>query len=252
MINAVIPARLDSKRFPRKVLADLYGLPIIEHVRRRTLRSGLFDRVVVATPDREIERVIAGFNGEVIMTDSRHPNGTSRVSEAIQEHQSIHTMIVQGDEPLISSHQLITVYETAKNHPEFDVVNLTSSLQSEVELRDPSMVKATIGLRNQFLFCYRTSPSVATYETNASFTKKVLGLFAFKTETLKKYASLAYSLVSSSESIEQLAFIDNDLSIKSAETESAIRSVNTPEDLDYVMTYIQENPSELELIHGYT
>ena len=33
----VIPARLNFQRFPNKILFDLQGLPMIEHVRRRVL-----------------------------------------------------------------------------------------------------------------------------------------------------------------------------------------------------------------------
>ena len=42
---AVIPAHLASVRLKRKVLIKLFGLPMIEHVRRRVVNSNIFDEV---------------------------------------------------------------------------------------------------------------------------------------------------------------------------------------------------------------
>ena len=60
--SIIIPARLASTRFPRKVLHDIHGLPMIEHVRRRGLLVEGVDNVVVATCDREIVSVIKDFS----------------------------------------------------------------------------------------------------------------------------------------------------------------------------------------------
>ena len=38
-ILGFIPVRLESKRFPNKVLFNIYGIPMFEHVRRRAILS---------------------------------------------------------------------------------------------------------------------------------------------------------------------------------------------------------------------
>ena len=48
-ILAFIPARLESKRFPNKILKLIYNIPMIEHVRRRAIMSGVFDDVLIVT-----------------------------------------------------------------------------------------------------------------------------------------------------------------------------------------------------------
>ena len=53
-VIGVIPAHLKSIRFQRKVLHDILGLPMIEHVRRRVERAGILDGVFVASGDDEI------------------------------------------------------------------------------------------------------------------------------------------------------------------------------------------------------
>ncbi len=97
-IAAVIPARMRSSRFPGKALLSVRGLPMIEHVRRRTLLSGVFSEVVVATCDREIADVIVGYGGRVIMPAPTHPGALGRVAEAIEQLEATHVVNVQGDE----------------------------------------------------------------------------------------------------------------------------------------------------------
>ena len=50
VVIAIIQARLGSERFPRKMLADLCGRPVIRHVVDRALQIHGVDRVIVATP----------------------------------------------------------------------------------------------------------------------------------------------------------------------------------------------------------
>ena len=80
----VIPARLNSERFPNKILLDLKGLPMIEHVRRRVLLANNTEEVYIATCDKEIREALEVFGAKVIMTSNQHKNGTTRVAEAVE------------------------------------------------------------------------------------------------------------------------------------------------------------------------
>ena len=100
-IIGVIPAHLESIRFKRKILYDILGIPMVEHVRRRVVRSQILDDVFVATGDQEILNTILENGGKVIRTFKKHPNGTSRVAESINNKDCTHILIIQGDEPLI-------------------------------------------------------------------------------------------------------------------------------------------------------
>ena len=55
-IVAFIPARLESKRFPNKVIKSIYNIPMIEHVRRRAIISGAFHEVYVVTNSKVIQK----------------------------------------------------------------------------------------------------------------------------------------------------------------------------------------------------
>ena len=49
MIYAIIQARMGSTRLPGKVMMDLCGSPIIEHVVQRLSKSNLIDKIIIAT-----------------------------------------------------------------------------------------------------------------------------------------------------------------------------------------------------------
>ena len=67
-VVAVIPARYHSTRFPGKALADIAGLPMIEHVYRRAVRAEGVHDVIVATDDQRIAEVVTMAGGDAIMT----------------------------------------------------------------------------------------------------------------------------------------------------------------------------------------
>ena len=51
---AILPARLESSRLPRKALADICGIPMIVHVYKRCMLAKKLDDVYVATDSLEI------------------------------------------------------------------------------------------------------------------------------------------------------------------------------------------------------
>ena len=65
MIIAVIPARGGSKRIPRKNIKNFLGKPIIAYSIKAALNSGLFDKVIVSTDDKEIAEVAKKYGAEV-------------------------------------------------------------------------------------------------------------------------------------------------------------------------------------------
>ena len=59
MILGVIPARLNSTRFPNKILYPLNGKPVIEHVFDRSKKSSLLEDVIVAV---DSEKTLKNIN----------------------------------------------------------------------------------------------------------------------------------------------------------------------------------------------
>ena len=126
----VIPARYGSSRFEGKPLELIHGKPMIEWVYKRTLLSDL-DKVVVATDDERIEKVVKGFGGEVIMTSKSHETGTDRIAEVAQSYPDFDVIInVQGDEPLIESSMINSLMEPFINEPNLKMATLKYKLSN--------------------------------------------------------------------------------------------------------------------------
>jgi len=64
---ALVQARMGSSRLPMKALLCLRGLPLIDWVARRTAKSALLDRIVVATPDTPLDETLAAHVRERLM-----------------------------------------------------------------------------------------------------------------------------------------------------------------------------------------
>jgi len=247
-IVAVIPAHLASVRFPRKILFLFHGLPMIEHVRRRALLSNAVSEVYVATCDQEIADVVRGYGGNVIMTTNTHKNGTTRVAEAIKDIDCTHVMLLQGDEPLMLPRHLDAFAEAIVAEPNGDAWNATGPIEKAEELDRHSFVKCTIGRSEKILYCFRRTPCYSEFEKQREFVRKILGIIAYRKDFLLSLTAMAESPIERYEFIEQMRIIENGFTIKSIAVEPSLPSVNEPGEVDVVLTYIQQNKEQANLL----
>ena len=75
---------------------------MIEHVYRRACEARHVSRVLVATDDDRIVRVVTAFGGEAVMTSPAHATGTDRLAEVASGLDCDIIVNVQGDEPLVT------------------------------------------------------------------------------------------------------------------------------------------------------
>ena len=102
----IIPARLNSVRVPRKAIVDIHGLPMCVHVYRRALMSEVLDEVVIATDSIEVMNVAKAHGAKAVITKSSHVNGTERMAEVLETHDSDIAVLINGDEPLIDPNHI--------------------------------------------------------------------------------------------------------------------------------------------------
>src|SRR5918993_741462 len=100
-VLAVIPARFHATRLPGKILADIAGRSMIEHVYRRASAASTVHAVIVATDDERIADAVRAFGGAPWMTRADHVSGTDRIAEVVSQLPCRCIVNVQGDEPLI-------------------------------------------------------------------------------------------------------------------------------------------------------
>jgi len=247
-VVAVIPAHMASVRFPGKILFDIHGLPMIEHVRRRALLAEALTDVVVATCDEAIASAITGFGGKVIMTANTHRNGSSRVAEALNSLDCTHAIVLQGDEPLLLPDHINALISSISRYPEADAWNATGSLEEESELDRHSFVKCAVTPDNRILHCFRRSPCYADFAAQQQFTRKILGLFAFRKTFLQGLVKLPPSPIETAESIEQMRILENGFTMQAVKVEPALPSVNEPEEINIIFDYLDRHPEQQKLL----
>jgi 3-deoxy-manno-octulosonate cytidylyltransferase (CMP-KDO synthetase) len=251
-IAALIPARLQSTRFPRKILLPIHELPMIEHVRRRALMCPTLSEVTVATCDEEIADVVCANGGRVIMTSDRHINGTSRIAEAIAEVDCTHVLLLQGDEPLLLPRHVEALAQAVAVEPEVDTWNLIGALDSQDELDRHSFVKCAIAAPHEILYCFRRSPNFSDFATQKTFVRKMLGIIAFRKEFLQKFTNLPASPIEKAESIEQMRILENGFGLSYVEVAPALPSINEPGELQEVLDTLAADSEQQALLKAIT
>ncbi len=246
-IVSIIPAHLASIRFKKKVMHKLFGLPMIEHVRRRALDSKVTENIIVASGDREILETVKYFGGEIIQTHREHFNGTSRVAEAVEDIDCTHVIVIQGDEPLIQKEHLLKLKTAINHNPDIDSWNSICNLSSKKELNNINIVKAALNEEGQILYFFRKSPSYAKFSDQVKYIKKVQGLIAYKKNVLLEIANSSISILEKYESIEQLRIIAKGFKIFGVMQNDQVPSINTREDLKVFHEYMENNPHQYKL-----
>lgn len=247
-ILAMIPAHLASVRFPRKILFPFYGLPMIEHVRRRALLSQAISDVYVTTCDAEIAAVVEDSGGKVILSSNEHTNGTSRIAEAIKEIDCTHVVLLQGDEPLLLPNHIDIFVKAIQARPEGDAWNATGPIEYEEELDRHSFVKCAVANSGRIMYCFRRTPCFSDFATQRSFIRKILGIIAYRKEFLLELTKLPPAYIEQAELIEQMRIIENGFNLQSVSVTPSLPSVNQVDEVETVLEYINNNAEQKALL----
>ena len=229
-VIAIIPARLESVRFPRKALADATGTPLVVHVAQNSRAMGLFDRVVVASDSDEIHNAVVGHGFESILTRPTHPNGTSRLAESVDLLELPDEAIVvnvQGDEPELEA-GIVSAAVGALTTSGCPVATASVELPPGLEA-DPNVVKVCVDQSGQAMYFSR-SPIPASRDGEPIPRRRHVGLYVYRAAFLRSYPSLEPTPLERAESLEQLRVLEHGHRIAVAAWDGdAPEGIDTPE-----------------------
>lgn len=242
----VIPARYESTRLPGKVLLELAGKPMIQHVWQRATESGAA-KVIVATDNERVAQTARGFGAEVCMTSADCESGTDRVAEVCRTlgwDDAAPVVNVQGDAPLIPPRSIRAVAGLLEEYPAADMSTLCVPCATEVDYQDPNIVKVVFSHQGRALYFSRAPiPSHGHSQTGdgGSFGFRHLGLYGYRVGALLKLSSTEPCALELTERLEQLRALWLDMDIRIAVDEAALApDVDTPEDVAKVEALLRE------------
>lgn len=236
----IIPARYSSTRLEAKPLKKIHGHTMIEWVYKRAKKSGL-DELVVATDDKRIYDEVLSFGGKAIMTSEKHPNGTSRIAEVCEKMNDYDVIInIQGDEPLIEADMINSLINTFKENKDLVMATLKHKLNSKKEIENPNSVKVICDKNNYAIYFSRSVIPYPRKNENISYYKHI-GIYAYKRDFVIEYSKMPSSPLEEAESLEQLRVLENGYKIKVLETSHSLIGVDTEQNLQDVIAYIEKN-----------
>lgn len=233
-VLAVIPARFHSTRLPGKILADIAGKPMIEHVYRRAAAASRVHAVLVATDDERIAQAVRSFGGAALMTRADHVSGTDRIAEAIGKLPCLAVVNVQGDEPLIEPDTIDAAIAPILADTSVEMSTLSRPFQSLEEFKSPHVVKVVTDLTGDALYFSRSPVPCPRSEGLPVSARAHVGLYVYRRETLLKLAATPAVPLELEESLEQLRALAHGIRIRVVETRHVAAGVDTPEDLERV------------------
>ncbi len=240
---AIIPARYASSRFPGKPLAKIGKKTMLQRVCEQA--ALVFDYVTVATDDKRILEAAIAFGVDAVMTDKNHKSGTDRCKEALdifEKKSKLKFDIViniQGDEPFIQPEQLQEIKMCFKNK-NTQIATLIKKIDAENEIFNPNKPKVVIRLNGDAIYFSR-SPIPYVRNTEKGYWHKAhsffkhIGMYGYRCDILREITQLPASSVELAEQLEQNRWLENGFNIQTAITTFESDSVDTPEDLAFVI-----------------
>ena len=230
----IIPARLAATRLPRKVLANIHGEPMIVHVWRRAVESGI-GPVIVACADPEIAVAVEAVGGQAVMTDSSHLSGSDRIFEALSKIDAAGTfdavVNVQGDLPTIDPSVIGAVFAPLANES-VDMATLAFEITDTEEATNPNVVKAVTAMPPGREMGRALYFSRATVPAGEGPHYHHIGIYAYRRAALERFVSLPPAALERRERLEQLRALEAGLRIDAALVDTVPFAVDTPADLE--------------------
>lgn len=247
--HVVVPARYGSTRLPGKPLLDLHGKTMIQRVAQQAMKSAA-KVVVVASDDGRVVKSARAVGSHAMLTSPDHASGSDRTMEVVRKsewHDDEIVVNVQGDEPLIPPEVVDQVAGILESDDRVGVATLREVIYDAEDVFDPNIVKVATDASGRALYFsrapipwdrnrFRSDQPVELESTN---WYRHIGIYAYRIWALRKFVDLPSSSLETLESLEQLRFLENGISIA---VESAALPVpggiDTPEDAERVREVI--------------
>ena len=233
---ALIPARVESKRFYGKLLKKLSGVPIIIRTYQSALKTNVFDEVYVVTDSDQIIDLLKSVNGNYLKSSSHHESGTDRIAEVAADLEYDIIVNLQGDEPFINKSSIEKLVNEFKNI-EVEMASLMRKFNDKEELNNPNNVKVIVD-KDNYSINFSRIPMISDLKNINNY--KHIGVYAFRKKTLIEFSKMKKTMMEKKERIECLRYINHGKKIKMVKTDFSGISIDIPQDLIRAEEYLKK------------
>lgn len=239
-VSIFIPARLESTRFPRKMLYPIKEVPLIVRVLRQAQNLSIGE-CYVACDSEEIKDIIEENGGKAILTDPDLPSGTDRIYQALLQLKDQPEIIVniQGDMAVFNKEVVIKPLKSLINNQDADMTTPVSLITQEQNTNNPNKVKIVFeGMQSE-------TPGKALYFSRATIPGKIskhhpeikyyehIGIYVYRSQILQKIVKTPMSYLEKIEKLEQLRALENGIKIWAIPVKGKTVSIDALEDLPF-------------------
>jgi 3-deoxy-manno-octulosonate cytidylyltransferase (CMP-KDO synthetase) len=236
----ILPARWASTRLPGKVLIEIGGKPMLEHVWRRVKQAKELSDVIIACDEPHVLERAKAFGANAVLTRKDHPSGSDRVAEAAKASDADIVVNIQADEPLIQPALIDDLVKALKSDPSCVLATPIKRIVTIEEFKNPNVVKVVVDKNACALYFSRSPiPYKRDGAMNVSNYFKHLGIYAYRRDFLFEYCRWPKSFLEQEENLEQLRVLEAGYKIKTVETTMETIGVDTPEDVLKVEAYMK-------------
>jgi 3-deoxy-manno-octulosonate cytidylyltransferase (CMP-KDO synthetase) len=232
----VVPCRLESTRFPRKLLHPIRGKPLVLWVARRIAAQTPELPLWFAVDHELLEAPLVAAGFQTIRTSPTHQSGTDRLAEANRTVRADYVINVQADEPLVTAAQIRRLAGLIAG--KVAMATLATPFQTATDFANPNQVKVVVRDDGRALYFSRSPMPYARDRAGAVDDAWVaahpcyrhLGVYAYKADLLKRFAKLPVGRLEQIEKLEQLRVLENGYDIAVGFTTDPTIGVDTLED----------------------
>lgn len=247
-VLVAVPAHLGSRRLPRKVLAEIGGVPMLRRVLDRCALARDIRAVVLCTDAQELADLAVQWGHQVVLRQESCVSGTDRLARALptllgryggsQGIDQQWVVNVQADQPFFDPGLLERLCSSMLElSPETSLLTPVFRLRPH-QIHDPAVVKALLTADQRRAITFSRSALPHVYGVDPSQWHQVtpywghIGVYAFRATVLRQWLSLPESPLERVEGLEQWRWIEAGFSIATLVEDDDSLAVDTPIQLE--------------------
>tara|TARA_Y100001978_G_scaffold37144_1_gene33105 strand:+ start:326 stop:1171 length:846 start_codon:yes stop_codon:yes gene_type:complete len=256
----VVPARLDSSRLPKKVLADIKGKPMLIRVLEQCKKASGPSEVILSTDSNELSILASNIGIHSLITEKLCNSGSERIASVMRELMEIawkekfseinkpdsifqkklkQTLIinVQGDQPFLDPNVITRMYEYFSTSNELPEVVTPIYKLKKKDIHNEAVVKTLLNQKNEAIYFSRTPLPFVRDKDKSSWHLHYdywghVGIYGYRADILFNWFNYPISALEKCEKLEQLKLIDAGIKISTFVVKGDFISIDTAEQLE--------------------